>query len=95
MIVVDTNIIGYLYLSTPYAQQAEQALRKDSHWVAPYLWRSELRNVLAHYLRRDTLSLEGTQIIMDEALRLMQGGEYDIPSIQGPESCSKKYLLCV
>ncbi len=41
MIVVDTHIIGYLYLSSERTEQAEQALLKDAAWVAPLLWRSE------------------------------------------------------
>jgi len=80
MIVVDTNIISYVYLASPYAQQAEQALCKDAHWVAPYLWRSEFRNVLAQYLRHNRLSLTDAQQIMDAALHLMQGREYNIAS---------------
>jgi len=51
MIVVDTNIIGYLFLSSEQSLLAERALKKDSEWAAPILWRSELRNVLALYMR--------------------------------------------
>jgi predicted nucleic acid-binding protein len=82
MIVVDTNIIGYLYLTSERSGQAEQALRKDSRWAAPLLWRSELRNVLAFYLRRGLLSLETAQQIMDEATDLMLGREYSVTSPQ-------------
>jgi predicted nucleic acid-binding protein len=71
MIVVDTNIIGYLYLNNAHSPQAEQTLRKDSLWATPYLWRSELRNVLAHYLRRNLLAPTDAQLILDEALHLM------------------------
>jgi hypothetical protein len=42
MIVVDTNIIGYLYLTSDRSAQSEQALIKDPHWVAPLLWRYNL-----------------------------------------------------
>jgi predicted nucleic acid-binding protein len=31
MIVVDTNIIGYLYLSSDRSTQAEQAFIRDPH----------------------------------------------------------------
>jgi len=31
MIVVDTNIIGYLYLASERSIQAEEALLKDPH----------------------------------------------------------------
>ena len=40
MIVVDTNIIAYLYLESGRSSQVEQALKKDTDWAAPLLWRS-------------------------------------------------------
>ena len=82
MIVVDTNVIGYLYLSSPYSEQVERVLLKDTEWAAPLLWRSELRNVLALYLRKGWLSLEDAVRIMDEAVRLMAGREYAVDSVQ-------------
>ena len=81
MIVVDTNIIGYLYLNSPYSIQVQEALLKDSQWAAPYLWRSELRNVLALYIRQGRLSLNDAQLLMDEALMLMRGREYTVASV--------------
>lgn len=80
MIVVDTNVIGYLYLSGERSGQAEQALRKDPEWAVPLLWRSELCNVLALYVRRGLLSLQDARQIMDEATGLMQHREYQVPS---------------
>jgi predicted nucleic acid-binding protein len=80
MIVVDTNIIGYLYLNSERSAQAERVLQKDSQWAAPLLWRSELRNVLALYLRKNLLDLETAQEIMDEAINLMMGQEYESAS---------------
>jgi predicted nucleic acid-binding protein len=82
MIVVDTNIIGYLFLTSDRSSQAEQALRKDPDWAAPLLWRSDFRNVLALYLRQDLLSLEDAHQIMDEASRLMRGMEYEVASLR-------------
>ena len=82
MIVVDTNIIGYLYLASERSIQAEEALLKDPHWVAPLLWRSEFRNVLALYIRKAVFSLEDANRIMEEAITLMQGREYEIASLQ-------------
>jgi predicted nucleic acid-binding protein len=80
MIVVDTNLIGYLFLTSEYSPLAEAALRKDAEWAAPLLWRSEFRNVLAFYLRKSLLSLEDAQQALNKALHLMRGGEYEIPS---------------
>ncbi len=80
MIVVDTNIIVYLYVTGDYSTQAEQALLKDPLWVAPLLWRSEFRNVLALYVRKEFLSLEEAEQLVDKALLLMQGHEYEMAS---------------
>lgn len=81
MIVVDTNIIGYLFLTSERSTQAEQALVKDPQWAAPILWRSELRNVLALYIRKQVLSLAEAQQVMDEATSLMQREEYEVNSL--------------
>jgi predicted nucleic acid-binding protein len=80
MIVVDTNIIGYLFLSSEQSLLAERALIKDSEWAAPILWRSELRSVLALYMRRNLIMLEHAQHIMDGALELLRGREYEAAS---------------
>jgi len=80
MIVVDTNIIAYLYLEGNRSSQVERLLEKDPHWAAPLLWRSEFRNVLAHYIRKSLLSLDEAQEIMREAMLLMNGREFDIVS---------------
>ena len=80
MIVVDTNIIGYLYLASELSAQVEIVFHKDPLWAAPLLWRSEFRNVLASYIRKEMLSLDGAQQIMDEATHLMDGREYAVPS---------------
>jgi len=82
MIVVDTNLIGYLYLESKHSQQVEQVLRRDADWAAPLLWRSEFRNVLAGYLRKRWLSLEESRQLMDEALRMMEDREYEVDSYQ-------------
>src|SRR5258705_12444382 len=82
MIVVDTNVIGYLYLASPHSPQAEQALLKDANWASPLLWRSEFRSVLSLYLRKQWLSLEASLQIMTEALGLMQEQEYEVDSDQ-------------
>ena len=93
MIVVDTNIIGYLFLKSKRSGLAEQALRQDSEWGAPLLWRSELRNVLALYVRRGLLALSEAQEMMDTAMDLVRGREYDVVSshvlkLAADSSCS-------
>ncbi len=89
MIVVDTNIIVYLYLSSERSEQVEQLLEKDSEWVAPLLWKSELRNVLALYIRKEILSIEEAQEVMEAALMLMDGREYEVVSFRVLELVAK------
>ena len=43
-------------------------LRRDPEWAAPLLWRSELLNVLALYVRQKEMPL-------DQAIQLVQAGE--------------------
>jgi predicted nucleic acid-binding protein len=93
VIVVDTNLIGYLYLESKDSQLAEQALLKDPDWAAPLLWRSEFGNVLALYMRRRGLTLEDVQQTMTEGLGLMEGREYEVDSravlsLVGASNCS-------
>ena len=80
MIVVDTNIIAYLYITGEKSQQAEQLLSIDSLWNAPILWRSEFRNVLSQYLRKNILSLDDILIIIQQAEKLLNDNEYKISS---------------
>ncbi len=82
MIVVDTNVIAYLFLVGDHTAQAREAFRKDPDWAAPLLWRSEFRNVLAFYLRQKQLELSQALQLMREAELLMQEGEYEVTSLQ-------------
>ena len=80
MIVVDTNIISYLYISGDRSQQTELLLSVSPHWNAPVLWRSEFRNILSQYLRKDILKLDEILIIIQQAEKLMHDNEYEISS---------------
>ena len=80
MIVVDTNIIAYLFIPGIHTPLSERALYKDQQWSAPLLWRSELRNVLSGYLRRKHLSLDTALQIITKAEELLSPNEYSVPS---------------
>lgn len=80
MIVVDASVIVYLYITGDHSMQADQAVLKDPLWVAPLLWRSEFRNVLALYVRKKLLRLEEAEQVMEDALYLMEGREYEARS---------------
>jgi len=82
MIVVDTNVLAYLWLPGDRTAQAERLFRSDPDWNAPLLWRSEFRNVLAGCLRRGDVKLETALQIADEAEGQMRGREFSVPSAQ-------------
>lgn len=93
MIVVDTNLIAYLWISGELTEKAERLLKTDAHWLAPLLWRSEFRNVLAGYYRRGALSLEGALEIMENAEVQMREREllvssHSVMQLVSESSCS-------
>jgi len=82
VIVVDTNVLAYLFLPGDIANTefARAAYRKDSEWCAPVLWRSEFRNILALYMRKKLLDYDLTLAVLREAELLMEAREYQISS---------------
>lgn len=57
MIVVDTNVLAYATLPGERTEAALQVVARDSDWVAPPLWRSEFRNLLATAMRAHGMTL--------------------------------------
>ena len=80
MIVVDTNVLAYLYLPGPHTAAAEALLERDPEWAAPVLWRSEFRNILAGCMRRGLVSFEQADALQREAQDLLDGCEFEIDS---------------
>jgi predicted nucleic acid-binding protein len=80
VIVVDTNVVAYLYLESAQSAAAERLLKRDADWSAPVLWRSELRNVLASQIARRALSLDQATAIQAEAEDLLARNEYEVES---------------
>jgi predicted nucleic acid-binding protein len=75
LIVVHTNVLAYLLLRGPKTEQAEILRRHQRQWAAPPLWRSEFRNVLAGYLRRDLLPFPQAVALMQEAETILSAHE--------------------
>lgn len=81
MIVVDSNVLAYLYLPGEYTAAAEALLEHDSGWAAPILWRSEFRNILAGYMRRKAITFEQANSLQREAESLLEGAEFELESV--------------
>lgn len=80
MIVVDSNVVAYCWVNGPLTEIAQRVRVKDPEWHVPFLWRSEMRSILAGYFRDG--SLTGAQIarIMAAAEETLAGREHLVPS---------------
>ena len=83
MIVVDTNLIVQIVLPGDAHEAALAVAARDSEWVAPALWRSELRNVLATSMRVRRLKLADAVTAFEAADRLVT--DFDLEEF--PEGC--------
>lgn len=93
MIVADTNTIAYLYLPTAQTDNVVSLLHKDPHWVAPLLWRSEFRNVLALFVRKGIIDLSTAIAMQSQAEQQLAENEYsvnstDVLSLTSESGCS-------
>ena len=67
MIVVDSNVVAYYWINGPLTGTAQQVWEKDAEWHVPLLWRSELRSILAGYLRDGTFDARQIAQVMAAA----------------------------
>jgi predicted nucleic acid-binding protein len=80
VIVVDTNVICYRWMSSPNSAAAETALAKDPHWIAPLLWRSEFRNIVALAIRKKALTINTAREIVRRAEASLEHSEFGVSS---------------
>ncbi len=80
MIVVDSNVLAYLYLPGEFTAAADALLEREPEWAAPILWRSEFRNILAGFMRRGVISFEQATNLQSEAEHLLAGNEFEVES---------------
>lgn len=81
MIVVDANVLAYLLIPGNYTERAEKLLLADDGWAAPRLWRSELRNVLATYVRVGRLELADAMALFARAAAIVGPDEYEVDTL--------------
>ncbi len=80
MIVVDANLLVYLFVAGTGTANAERVLRRDPVWAAPLLWRSEFRNAVLGVVRRRGLSRDDAVQAIRAAEDWMRGREYAVLS---------------
>ena len=80
MIVADTNLVTYLVLRNEQSELAAAVFETDSVWVAPLLWRSELRNALSKYILHGGMTLDAALLALHSAEEVVAGREYRVSS---------------
>lgn len=78
MIVADATLITHLCVDGDFTSLAEAVLKQDPAWVAPMLWRSEVRSALASYLRQGWMDLESITVSWHIAEEVIAGREYSV-----------------
>jgi predicted nucleic acid-binding protein len=71
VIVVDTSLVAYAVLPGERTADALTLAERDPEWVAPGLWRRELRTVLATLMRVRRLPLGRALAAFDAAEQLV------------------------
>ena len=79
MIVVDSHVLVYASIDGGFTEIARRVEEVDNVWVAPPLWRSEFRNVLAGNIRRGHLTLAAARDALTRA-------ELSLEDEPGPDS---------
>lgn len=80
MIVVDTNVIAYLWIPGVSTLAAERLYREDPEWCVPLLWRSELRSVVVEHVRHRRMALDTAIRIVEAAQEQLRGREFEVAS---------------
>lgn len=77
MIVVDTNVLAYLFIDGDRTETVRQVFARDPEWRAPPLWRAEFLNVLAISHRAGVLDTAQAFEAWQAASSLMLGREVE------------------
>lgn len=80
MIVVDTYILAHFWLPSDQSQLSDEVFDKDPEWVAPVLWKSEFRNVVSLYLRKELIDIAKAIMVMEKVETQMRDHQFDVNS---------------
>ena len=75
MIVVDANIIAYLFIKGKRTEQARELYAQKPDWTAPPLWQHEFLNVLATMIKQSNRDVADALNLWQQAQTLMLNQE--------------------
>ena len=82
MIVTDAALITWFAVRDAHSELADAVCEADPVWVAPLLWRSEVRSALVNYVQHAGMSLESALLALQTAEEIIGGREYRVSSEQ-------------
>ena len=82
MIVTDAALITWFAVRDVNSELADAVCEADPVWVAPLLWRSEVRSALVNYVQHAGMSLESALLALQTAEEIIGGREYRVSSEQ-------------
>src|SRR5262249_30002088 len=80
VIVADASLIACFVIRDERSEWADAVCAADPVWVAPLLWRSEVRDTLAKYIEQAGMELEVALLAMQSADEIIGGREYAVDS---------------
>jgi predicted nucleic acid-binding protein len=82
VIVADASLITYFAVRNEHSELADAVCEADAVWVAPLLWRSEVRNALVKYMQHAGMGLETALMALHSAEEIIGRHEYRVSSEQ-------------
>jgi predicted nucleic acid-binding protein len=73
-------LIAYFAVRDANSELADAVFETDPVWVAPLLWRSELRSTLAKYMQHAGMTMEAALLALHSAEEAIGGREYSVSS---------------
>jgi predicted nucleic acid-binding protein len=78
VIVTDANLIAQFAIRDVGSDLADAVCEADPVWVAPMLWRSEVRNTVLKYVRHAGMSLDAALLAMHTAEEIVSRRDYTV-----------------
>jgi predicted nucleic acid-binding protein len=92
MVVVDTNVLGYLLLEGEQTPYARALLEQDGDWRSESFVMVEMTNVLATVMRVRRMSFKDAVVVLANAQVVMQPGLEDADHAQVLELAAHKKI---
>ncbi len=82
MIVVDAEVLANFWLMTKRTPATRQLYQVDPRWAVPYLWRTEVRQILSTFVQHGDLTWGDACWLVEHAEEMVAGYEYQVPSAE-------------